>query len=75
MTKNKLTNIPTNLIMGFLGVGKTTAILDLLKQKPKHEKWTVLVNEFGKIGIDGAIFPQREPLEAVYAALLACLFK
>ena len=55
MSKN-LTNIPTNLIMGFLGVGKTTAILELLKQKPKSENWAVLVNEFGKVGIDGAIF-------------------
>ena len=52
----KLANIPTNIIMGFLGVGKTTAILDLLKQKPKNENWAVLVNEFGKVGIDGAIF-------------------
>ncbi len=49
-------NIPTNLIMGFLGVGKTTAILNLLKQKPQNENWAVLVNEFGKVGIDGAIF-------------------
>jgi G3E family GTPase len=54
--QTKLTNIPTNLVMGFLGVGKTTAILDLLKQKPKNENWAVLVNEFGKIGIDGAIY-------------------
>jgi len=52
----QLRNIPTNLIMGFLGVGKTTAILDLLKQKPENENWAVLVNEFGKVGIDGAIF-------------------
>jgi len=56
MLQTKLTNIPTNLVVGFLGVGKTTAILDLLKQKPKHENWAVLVNEFGKIGIDGAIY-------------------
>ncbi len=35
----KLANIPTNLIMGFLGVGKTTAILDLLTQKPANENW------------------------------------
>lgn len=47
--------IPTNLILGFLGVGKTTAILDLLKQKPAHERWAVLVNEFGEVGIDGAM--------------------
>ncbi|HIG65868.1 MAG TPA: GTP-binding protein [Methyloprofundus sp.] len=44
------------MVMGFLGVGKTTAILDLLNQKPKNENWAVLVNEFGKIGMDGAIY-------------------
>ncbi len=53
---DEIINIPTNLIMGFLGVGKTTATLDLLKQKPKEEHWAVLVNEFGKVGIDGAIY-------------------
>lgn len=47
--------IPTNLILGFLGVGKTTAILDLLRNKPEGEVWAVLVNEFGEVGIDGAI--------------------
>ncbi len=52
----KISLTPTNLIMGFLGVGKTTAIVDLLKQKPKDENWAVLVNEFGKVGVDGAIF-------------------
>lgn len=50
--------IPTNLIMGFLGVGKTTAILHLLENKPTHERWAVLVNEFGEIGIDGALLQQ-----------------
>jgi G3E family GTPase len=47
--------IPTNLVLGFLGVGKTTAILDLLKKKPEGEVWAVLVNEFGEVGIDGAL--------------------
>jgi len=47
--------VAINIIMGFLGVGKTTAILHLLKQKPADEKWAVLVNEFGEVGIDGAI--------------------
>ncbi len=54
--KPKLENIPTNIITGFLGVGKTTAILHLLKQKPEHERWAILVNEFGEIGIDGSIY-------------------
>jgi G3E family GTPase len=47
--------IPTNIVTGFLGAGKTTAILDVLQRKPAAEKWAVLVNEFGEIGIDGAI--------------------
>ncbi len=47
--------IPTNIITGFLGVGKTTAILSLLKNKPESERWAVLVNEFGEVGIDGSL--------------------
>jgi G3E family GTPase len=47
--------IPTNIITGFLGVGKTTAITHLLKHKPSHEIWSILVNEFGEVGIDGAM--------------------
>ena len=47
--------VPTNIITGFLGVGKTSAILNLLKQKPGHERWAVLVNEFGEVGIDGSL--------------------
>jgi G3E family GTPase len=45
----------TNLITGFLGSGKTTTILHLLAHKPDNEKWAVLVNEFGEVGIDGAL--------------------
>jgi len=52
--------IPTNIITGFLGVGKTTLILELLKQKPKHETWAVLVNEFGEVGIDGNILSHSQ---------------
>ncbi|WP_286239110.1 CobW family GTP-binding protein [Neptuniibacter halophilus] len=55
---HKLNNIPTNLITGFLGVGKTTAINRLLEQKPETETWAILVNEFGQIGIDQATLPQ-----------------
>ena len=53
---------PTNIITGFLGSGKTTAILNLLKNKPANENWAVLVNEFGEIGIDGAILTQQGTL-------------
>lgn len=46
-------NIPTNIITGALGVGKTTTIQSLLKHRPKNERWAVLINEFGEVGIDG----------------------
>ncbi len=48
--------VPTNIITGFLGVGKTSAILHLLKNKPIDQRWAVLVNEFGEIGVDGSLF-------------------
>ncbi len=59
--RSKLTPIkalPVNLITGFLGVGKTTAIRHLLAHKPADEHWAVLVNELGEVGIDGALLEQ-----------------
>ena len=46
---------PANLIVGFLGSGKTTAITRLIKEKAAHEKWAILVNEFGEVSIDHAL--------------------
>ena len=40
---------------GFLGAGKTTVINQLLAIKPAAERWALLINEFGRIGIDGAL--------------------
>jgi G3E family GTPase len=56
--KAPLKDITTNVITGFLGVGKTTAILNLLKHKPANQRWSVLVNEAGKIGVDGKLIEQ-----------------
>lgn len=47
--------VPVNIITGFLGVGKTTAIRHMLASKPAGETWAVLVNEFGEVGIDGSL--------------------
>ena len=52
--------VPATLITGFLGAGKTTAILHLLSQKPPDERWVVYVNEFGEVGIDAAALPAGE---------------
>lgn len=56
---NRMKRIPTNIITGFLGAGKTTAILSLLARKPENEKWAVLINEFGNVGVDGAMMEQQ----------------
>lgn len=55
MKLDKITSVPTNIITGFLGVGKTSTIIQLFKHKPGNERWAVLVNEFGEIGVDGAL--------------------
>ena len=60
---DRIQAVPTNVITGFLGVGKTTAILHLLTHKPSDERWAVLVNEFGEIGVDGSLFEGRSSNE------------
>lgn len=54
--RSQIRAVPTNIITGFLGAGKTSAILHLMRHKPVHERWAVLVNEFGEIGVDGSLF-------------------
>ena len=62
MTGRSKPPIPVNVIAGPLGVGKTTAINHLLSLRPEHEKWAVLINEYGQIGLDAALMERaREP--------------
>ncbi|MBL4746608.1 MAG: cobalamin biosynthesis protein CobW [Flavobacteriaceae bacterium] len=46
--------IPITIITGFLGVGKTTLVHNMIKNA-NGKRIAVLVNEFGEIGIDGEI--------------------
>lgn len=55
-----LRDIPANLVTGFLGAGKTTLIRHLLGRRPDGARWAVLVNEFGDVGIDGALLSGAE---------------
>ncbi|MFT0772961.1 CobW family GTP-binding protein [Psychrobacter aquimaris] len=56
-------NIPCTLVTGFLGAGKTTVINQLLASKPDDERWALLINEFGRIGIDGALLASSQDNE------------
>ena len=64
-----LQNIPTHVIAGPLGAGKTSLIQHLMTQKPVQERWAVLVNEFGQVGLDAALMSQGD--EAVTIAEVA----
>ena len=47
--------LPVYLITGLLGSGKTSLLLELIKQKPANENWAILINEFGEIDIDSVM--------------------
>jgi G3E family GTPase len=47
--------VPVHVLSGFLGAGKTTAVKDLLARRADRERIAVVVNEFGTLGVDGAL--------------------
>ncbi len=49
----------TTIVTGMLGAGKTTFIHHYLKSS--EEKTAILVNDFGKVGIDGELISQINP--------------
>ena len=67
---------PTTIITGFLGAGKTTFINSLLAHKNTlnmTDKWAILVNEFGKIGIDGKLFADSDvAIKEVSGGCICC---
>ena len=54
--------IPINIITGFLGVGKTTAIKHILEKKPRNERWAIIINEFGAVSIDHTAINEQDGL-------------
>ena len=55
-----MNKIPINIITGFLGVGKTTALQNILKTKPADERWALIINEFGTVSIDHTAFAEAD---------------
>lgn len=65
--------IPVNIVTGFLGAGKTTAIRFLLAHRPAGERWALIVNEFGAIGIDGIDMAGEGPVRTIAGGCLCCV--
>lgn len=65
--------IKLDIVSGFLGAGKTTFIMKLMKDLYKEESVVILENEFGKINIDKETL-QREKLSVkpVQAGCICC---
>ncbi|MDR2318161.1 MAG: GTP-binding protein [Pseudomonas sp.] len=68
-----LQNIPTHVIAGPLGAGKTSLIRQLMAQRPANERWAVLVNEFGQVGLDAALLSRDEDGIAIGEVAGGCL--
>ena len=64
--------VPVSILTGFLGAGKTTLLNYILKQQHGY-KFAIIVNEMGKIGIDGQLVEnQQEEIVQVSNGCLCC---
>lgn len=74
LTMKPLKSVPTHVVTGFLGSGKSQLIRHWIEQKPEHERWTILVNEFGQVGVDQALLGKTPGVhvQAVPGGCLCC---
>ncbi len=64
--------IPVSILTGFLGAGKTTLLNYILKEQSKY-KFAIIVNEIGKIGIDGQLVEnQRDEVVEMSNGCVCC---
>ncbi|KAI7863380.1 CobW/HypB/UreG, nucleotide-binding domain-containing protein [Spinellus fusiger] len=63
--------IPVTVFTGFLGSGKTTTILSLIRQLPEDYKTCLLKNEFGDIAVDSQL--AKESSIGVQEMMNGCL--
>jgi G3E family GTPase len=64
--------VPVSILTGFLGAGKTTLLNYILKQQHGY-KFAVIVNEVGKIGIDGMLVEnQKDEVVQMNNGCLCC---
>ncbi|MBX2852987.1 MAG: GTP-binding protein [Phycisphaeraceae bacterium] len=65
--------IPCHIVAGPLGVGKTSAILDYLRDNATNQRVGVLVNDFGPIGLDSTTLQAEAPTTKVLNVPGGCI--
>ncbi|MDX9882393.1 MAG: GTP-binding protein [Prolixibacteraceae bacterium] len=66
--------IPVHIVSGFLGSGKTTFLVDLLKQKRSCEQWALIINEFGRVSVDSCTIGESvKSGEKIYELAGGCI--
>ncbi len=64
--------VPVSILTGFLGAGKTTLLNYILREQSKY-KFAIIVNEIGKIGIDGQLVEnQRDEVVEMSNGCVCC---
>lgn len=64
------------IIGGFLGGGKTTVLNHLLAESLKESlKPAVIMNEFGRMSVDGALVSEDIPLSELTEGCICCAMK
>jgi len=65
--------VKIDIFSGFLGAGKTMLIKKLLREFFKNEKIALIENEFGEVGIDGAILKKSNiDVKEINAGCICC---
>ena len=70
VTTSSRTKVPVTVLTGYLGAGKTTLLNRILTHE-HGKKVAVIVNEFGKIGIDGKLVVETD--EEIYQMNNGCI--
>ena len=64
------------IIGGFLGVGKTTALVAIAKKLSESQKCVIIENEVGKIGLDDKFLKENDlPVKEIYSGCICCTLR